>query len=299
MRTIVTGGAGFIGSHLADELIAQGHEVTIIDNLLLGKRENINQKAHFVEVDIRDKEKMIALFAGHEVVFHLAADPRLQVSIEDPIVTHDINVTGTLNVLEAARLGGVRKVIFSSSCAIYGEQQVPIAEIAVPNPLSPYGLHKLMGEYYCRLYSGLFGLETICLRYFNVFGPRKTADGGYPMVIPVFLRQRQNNEVLTIVGDGEQTRDYIHVRDVVAANIAAALSNIHDGTAVNIGSGKQTSVNEIAAIIGGETKHMPAREGEMRFIEANNNRARTLLSWEPTVSLETGLQELKTIWGVE
>jgi UDP-glucose 4-epimerase len=190
-KIIVTGGAGFIGSHLSDKLIELGHAVTVVDNLMLGKKEFINKKAIFKKVDIRDYKKLVKIFKDAEVVFHLAADPRLQISIEDPITTHEINVTGTLNVLKAAQVNGVAKVVFSSSCAVYGEQPLPIKETFVPQPLNPYGLHKLMGEEYCRLFHNLYNLDTVCLRYFNVYGPRKLDTGAYPMVIPIFLGQKK------------------------------------------------------------------------------------------------------------
>ncbi|TAN34171.1 NAD-dependent epimerase/dehydratase family protein [Patescibacteria group bacterium] len=291
-KYIVTGGAGFIGSHLTDRLISEGHEVRVIDNLMLGKKEYVNKKAEFKKVDIRDFNKLKPLFKGAEAVFHLAADPRLQVSIEDPISTHEINVTGTLNVLQAAKEAGVKKVIFSSTCALYGEQPLPIKEDFVPRPVSPYGLHKYIGEQYCRLFHNLFRLATVSLRYFNVFGPRKLATGSYPMVIPIFLRQKKEGEKLTVVGDGRATRDYVYVSDVVEANIAAWKSDVRDGAAINIGSGKQTSVNEIAELIGWPTVNLPPRPGEMRFIEADNSRARELLGWEPTIGLEEGINKL-------
>ncbi|MEK7625374.1 MAG: NAD-dependent epimerase/dehydratase family protein [Patescibacteria group bacterium] len=297
-KLVVTGGAGFIGSHLADRLIAEGHEVVVVDNLMLGKKDFVNKKAKFFKVDIRDYKKLSKLFKNAEVVFHLAADPRLPVSIEDPIGTHEINVTGTLNVLMAAKENSVKKVIFSSSCAAYGEQPLPIREELVPKPMSPYGLHKLIGENYCQLFSDLFKLETACLRYFNVFGPRKLATGSYPMAIPIFLSQRSEKKKLTIVGDGEATRDYIHVRDVVDANIRAWKSNVSDGRPINIGSGRQVSVNSIAKLIGGPTKNLPARAGEMRFIEADISLAKKLLGWYPTVTLEDGIAELKKEWGI-
>lgn len=297
-KLVVTGGAGFIGSHLTDYLIESGHQVVVVDNLMLGKKEFINKKAKFKKIDIRNEKKLEKVFEGAEAVFHLAADPRLPVSIEDPITTHGINVTGTLNVLHAARKAGVKKVIFSSSCAVYGDQPLPIVETAVLNPLSPYGLHKLMGEEYCRLFYILYGLESVCLRYANVFGPRKLANGSYPMVIPVFLDQKKKGQQLTIVGDGKNTRDYIHVRDVVSANVAAWQSNVMDGQAINIGSSKQTSVNEIAQLIGGETITLPERAGEMRYIEVSNTKAKELLGWTPTIGLEEGVKQLKEEWKI-
>ncbi len=299
-KLVVTGGAGFIGSHLVDRLIELGHQVVVIDNLLLGKKSFVNKKAKFIKADIRDFNKIKKCFSGAEAIFHLAADPRLQVSIEDPITTHEINVTGTINILEAARKTGVKKVIFSSSCAVYSDAVVlPINESAFTSPLSPYGLHKLMGEQYCRLYSSLFGLETICLRYFNVFGPRKLATGSYPMVIPIFLDQRQKGKSLTVVGDGTATRDYVHVSDVAKANVLAWQSGIKDGSPVNIGTGVQISVNQIAKLVGGPIINLPPRLGEMKKIQADNTKARELLGWSPTVKLEDGTKELKKEWGVE
>lgn len=297
-KLVVTGGAGFIGSHLVDKLIELDHEVFVIDNLMLGKKEFVNKKANFVEADIRDLEKMKEVFNGAEAVFHLAADPRLQVSIEDPISTHEINVTGTLSVLLAAKDCGLKKVVFSSTCAIYADQDLPIREDGIINPLSPYGLHKLMGEQYCRLFHTLFNVDTVCLRYFNVFGPRKLDTGSYPMVIPIFLGQKKRGKKLTIVGDGDQTRDYVYVSDVVDANIKAWQSDINDGRGINIGSGVQVSVNKIAELVGGESENIDPREGEMRFIEADNSMAKKELSWQPVVPLKDGLANLKKEWGV-
>lgn len=291
-KYLVTGGAGFIGSHLADKLIDLGHEVAIVDNLMLGKKEFVNPKAKFYKADIRDLKKMKKIFKGFDAVFHLAADPRLPISIEDPATTHEINVTGTLNVLIAAKENKIKKVVYSSSCAAYGDQPLPIREDFIPKPLSPYGLHKLIGEKYCALFSKIYGLETVCLRYFNVFGPRKLATGAYPMVIPIFLNQKKKGEKLTIVGDGTATRDYVHVKDVVRANILACGSGVKDGSVINIGSGRQVSVNEIAKLIGGETRNLPPRPGEARHIRANIIKAKEVLGWEPKVSLEQGLAEL-------
>ncbi|HOX60903.1 MAG TPA: NAD-dependent epimerase/dehydratase family protein [Candidatus Magasanikbacteria bacterium] len=297
-KLIVTGGAGFIGSHLTDALVARGHRVIVVDNLMLGQKKFVNKKAKFVKADIRNFAVMKKILRGADAVFHLAADPRLPLSIEDPKTTHEINVTGTLNVLEAARLGKVKKVIFSSSCAVYGDQPVPFREEFIPAPLNPYSLHKLMGEEYCRLYSSLFQVETVCLRYFNVFGPRKLANGSYPMVIPIFLDQKKRGQKLTIVGDGKSTRDYVHVSDVVQANISAWESKIGDGGVYNVGTGRQVSVNEIATLIGGKTKMVPARRGEMRFVEADNSKAKRGLGWEPKMGFEEGLGALKKEWNV-
>lgn len=291
-KIIVTGGAGFIGSHLTDKLVEMGHKVIVVDNLLLGKKEFVNEKAEFKKVDIRNLRKLKKIFRGAEAVFHLAADPRLPVSIEDPLTTHETNVNGTLNVLLAAKENQVKKVIFSSTCAVYGDQKLPISESVIPHPLSPYGLHKLIGEEYIRLFYNLYGLKGVALRYFNVFGPRKLATGGYPMVIPIFLEQKRRGEPLTIVGDGKSTRDYIHVSDVVSANIKAWQSKVEDGRAINIGSGEQVSVNKIAEIIGGKTVNLPPRPGEMRFIEADNSLAKELLDWEPTINLPEGIKKL-------
>ncbi|MFA6486028.1 MAG: NAD-dependent epimerase/dehydratase family protein [Candidatus Magasanikbacteria bacterium] len=295
---IVTGGAGFIGSHLTDKLIALGHSVTVVDNLMLGKKEFINKKAKFAKADIRDYKKLSKIFKSADAVFHLAADPRLPVSIEDPIGTHEINVTGTLNVLMAAKENSVAKVIFSSSCVVYGDQPLPIKEGDSFHPVSPYGLHKLMSEKYCQIFSALYGIKTVCLRYFNVYGPRKLDAGGYPMVIPIFLGQKKRGEKLTIVGDGESTRDYVSVYDVVEANIKAWQSSVDDGRGINIGSGQQVSVNAIAQMIGGKTVNIAPRSGEMRFVQADNSLAKNLLGWEPKVKFEEGIEELKKAWGL-
>ncbi len=298
-KLIVTGGAGFIGSHLTDELVRLGHEVVVIDNLMLGRKEFINKKAKFYKKDIRDYKSLKKIFKNIEAVFHLAADPRLPISIADPLVTNDINVNGTLSVLWAAKENQIAKVVFSSSCAVYGLEEPPFKEDTKVNPVSPYGLHKLIGESYCKLFSKLYDLKTVSLRYFNVFGPRKLATGAYPMVIPIFLNQRSKNVPMTIVGNGQATRDYIHVRDVVQANILAWQSKVSDGSVINIGSGNQTSVNGIADLIGGAKTNIPARIGEMASAAADNSKAKKLLGWEPTIPLEEGIAELKKEWGIE
>ncbi len=299
-KFIVTGGAGFIGSHVVDKLIDLGHEVVVVDNLLLGKKEFVNKRAKFIKVDIRDLNKLIKVFKDADAVFHLAADPRLQISVEDPILTHDINVNGTLNVLVAASKQKVKKVIFTSSGAVYGDQEVlPVKESFELRPLSPYGLHKVMGEMYCRLFSELYGLETVCLRYFNVFGPRKTGSGSYPLVIPAFLQMRKDGKPMSIVGDGQATRDYVHVNDVAQANILAWESDIKKGEAINIGSGTETSVNQIADYIGGERINIPARIGEMKRVRADITLAKNILKWKPTINLQAGINALKSEWGID
>ncbi|MFB6181992.1 MAG: NAD-dependent epimerase/dehydratase family protein, partial [Candidatus Magasanikbacteria bacterium] len=251
------------------------------------------------KADIKDLEQIESYFKNVDVVFHLAAEPRLQLSVENPVDVHKINVTGTLNILEAANRMDVDEVIFSSTCAVYGDQELPISEDVDENPKSPYGLHKLMGERYCDLYSRLYDLDTVILRYFNVFGPRKLAEGGYPMVIPKFLRQKQEDKPLTIVGDGKQTRDYIYVDDVVRANMRAWQAKGVSGEVFNVASGIQVSVNEIADIIGGPTTGIPERPGEMRFIEADISKAKKELDWEPQVEFEEGMDRLMEEWGVE
>jgi len=294
---LITGGAGFIGSHLTDELIARGHKVKVIDNLFLGKEKYINDKANFFDKDIRKLKEIKPIFSEVEVVFHLAAEPRLPISIEQPKHAHSINVEGAVNVLESARQQDVDSLIFSSTAAVYGDkEELPISEEATLEYKAPYGLHKAIGEEYSKLYSNFYDLNTVSLRYFNVYGPRKTAEGGYPMVIPIFLQQRQEGKPLTIVGDGKQTRDYVHVDDVVRANIRAWKSDVDNGNVFNIGSGTQVSVNEIAEIIDGESTHIPERKGEIRFSEADISKAKEKLDWEPQVDLKEGIEELKQWW---
>ncbi|OHA06852.1 MAG: hypothetical protein A2934_00630, partial [Candidatus Sungbacteria bacterium RIFCSPLOWO2_01_FULL_47_10] len=240
-KIIVTGGAGFIGSTLVDELIAGGSsDVHVIDNLVAGKRENIHPKANFHELDIRDFDAIAPVFAGARFVFHLAALPRVQPSILDPRTTHDVNVTGTLNVLVAARDAKVKRVIYAASSSTYGDQdELPLREGMDARPKSPYALQKYEGELSCRLFSEIYGLETVSLRYFNVYGPRASSGGAYALVISIFLNQRKNGEPMTIVPDGKQSRDFTHVRDIVRANILAAESSkVGRGEVINIGGGK-------------------------------------------------------------
>lgn len=291
-KCLVTGGAGFIGSHLVDALIERGHKVSVIDNLSTGKRENLNCRAEFHEVDIRGFEKIRPIFNGVDFVFHLAARPRIPLSIQDPISSNENNLNATLNVLVAARDAKVKKVIYSSSSSIYGDQkELPARETMSPQPLNPYGLQKYVGELYCKIFSELYGLPTVSLRYFNVFGPRALLEGAYATVVGIFLRQKRDGEPLTIIGDGEQTRDFTYIKDVVRANIMAVESPVGKGEALNIGAGHNYSINHLAKIIGGETVNIPQRPGEIKHSLADTALAEKVLGWQPKYNLESGLKE--------
>ncbi|OGF28192.1 hypothetical protein A2477_04065 [Candidatus Falkowbacteria bacterium RIFOXYC2_FULL_47_12] len=292
-KILVTGGAGFIGSNLVDALIERGDEVIILDNLSTGKRENLNGQATFVEADLRDLEKIKPHFAGVDYVFHEAALARVQPSIEDPVTYNDTNVNGTLNVLVAAKDAGVKKVIYAASSSAYGDQKkMPLTEDLPANPLSPYGLQKYIGEEYCRLFSCVYKLPTVCLRYFNVYGPRMVLEGAYASVIGIFGHLRQQGKPLTIVGDGEQLRTYTYVKDIVRANLLAAASDISDGRAINAGQSSEYSVNQIAALIGGPTVNIPPRLEPRRNL-CDNSLAKTLLGWEPEMELDRWIPEYK------
>ena len=299
MKCLVTGGAGFIGSNLVDKLIERGDEVIVIDNLMTGKRENINRKANFHEVDIRNLNSIKLLFSGVDYVFHLAAFARVQPSIEDPATSNDINLNGTLNVLIAAKDAGVKKVVYSASSSAYGDQEImPLKEDMPAHPLSPYGLQKYVGELYCRLFSDIYGLPTVSLRYFNVYGNRQLLEGAYCLVMGIFVKQRIDGKPMTITNDGEQRRDFTSVVDVVRANIMAAESDkVGKGESINIGSGKNFSVNELAKMIGGPTAGGGKRI-EPKETLADNSLAKELLGWEPTVNLPEWLEGYKREMGV-
>ena len=293
-KVIVTGGAGFIGSHIVDALINEGYEVHIVDDLSAGKKENVNEKAILHTIDIRDKEKLMPIFEGAKYVFHEAAMLRVQYSIENPVETNEVNVVGLLNVLEASRLNKVERLIFASSAAVYGDQdKCPQSEEMSVSPLSPYAAHKYIGEVYLKLYTRIYGLQTVSLRYFNVYGPRLDPEGAYPLVIGYFLKLLKENKPLTITGDGNQTRDFVHVSDVVRANLLALKSEkVGKGEVINIGTGNQYSVNQIAELIGGPKEYIPPRV-EPRATQADIKKAKELLGWEPNVSIEEGIGELK------
>ena len=295
---VVTGGAGFIGSHLVDALIAKGLHVRVVDNFTTGRREYLNPEAELLNADIRDARSLPPVFAGADCVFHTAALPRVMVSIKQPVQTHMTNVVGTLNVLLAARDSGVRRVVYSGSSSVYGDQPIlPLTESMAPNPLNPYALQKLTGEQYARIFHRLFGLETLTLRYFNVYGPRMATEGAYVTVISVFLRQKHAGEPLTIHGDGTQTRDFTHVNDVVRANVLAMDAAVADGRAINIGRGHNLSVNRIAELIGGPTMQLPPRPGDARHTLADLSQAREILGWEPEIATEDAVRALVGLYG--
>ena len=293
MKILVTGGAGFIGSHLVDELIAQGNKVIVIDNLSTGKKENLNPKADFYNLDICDFEKIKPLFQDVDYVFHLAAIPRVPISVEDPIGTSKINILGTINVFKAASDNKIKRVIFVSSSSVYGNQkELPLREAMIPDPISPYALQKLVGEQFANLFTQLYNIPIISLRYFNVYGPRVDFDSEYSLVIGKFLKLKKEQKPLTIFGDGEQTRAFCYVDDVVEANIKAMKKeNLKGGEVINIGSEKSFSVNFLAKIIGGEIQYLAPRLGDVLHTNADISLAKDLLHWEPKTSFEDGIKK--------
>jgi len=299
-KIVVTGGAGFVGSHIVDALVARGDEVHVVDDYSGGRREDrINPKAKYHEVDIREYEKLASVVTGAEYVFHEAALPRVQFSIEHPLETFAVNVIGTINVLRAAHQGGVTRVIFASSGSVYGDQQkMPLSEDMLPQPKSPYGLQKQMSEQALKLWGEVYGLSTVPLRYFNVYGPKMDPNGPYALAIGKFLLMRKQQKPLTIWGDGSHTRDFTHVRDVVQANLLAAESHkVGKGEVINIGAGRNVSVKDMAAMVGGPVVYEPERL-EPAHALADNRRARELLGWKPTIALEDGIAELKKEMGI-
>ncbi len=295
-RCLVTGGAGFIGSHIAERLLGEGCDVTVLDNLSTGERGNAPAACHFVEVDIMQPAELDKAFAGIEYVFHAAALPRIQPSFDDPVLHEEVNVLGTVNVLQAARKHGVRKLIFSSSGACYGTPtEIPTTEAAAISCLSPYALQKYTAEQYCLLLGERGNLPIVALRYFNVYGPRsfnpKNPFNAYSSVIGIFHHQHKTGQMLTITGDGEQSRDFVHVRDVAEANLCAAFSQAQ-ATVCNVGCGSAYTINRIASMFGGESTHIPERKGEARVTLADITRAKAVLGWEPKIRLEEGIKLL-------
>lgn len=290
---LVTGGAGFVGSHLVDALLERGFAVRVIDNFATGRPEQVNPGAELIRADIRDLGAIREAFSDVACVFHAAALPRVPISIERPIETHMTNVLGTLAVLVAARDAEVKRFIYSGSSSVYGTQPtLPLREDMTPNPLSPYALQKLEGEQYTRLFYRLYGLQALTLRYFNVFGPRMTEGGPYATVISAFLRACRAGQPLPINGDGEQTRDFTHVRDVVRANLLAMDCSLADGRAINIGRGRAVSVKRLAELVGGPTRFCPPRVGEPLHTLADCTQAREILGWKSETGVEEGIAEL-------
>jgi UDP-glucose 4-epimerase len=295
---LVTGGAGFIGSHLVDALIAEGVRVRVLDNFSAGLRENVNPAAEVIVGDVRVLDSIRPSFEGVDCVFHMAALPRVMLSIEKPVETHLTNVVGTLNALIATRDAGIRRFVYSGSSSVYGDQSVlPLHESMMPNPINPYALQKLTGEQYTRMFHRLFGIETLTLRYFNVYGPRMATEGAYVTVVGVFIREKIAGRPLTIHGDGTQRRDFTHVRDVVRANLAAMDARVADGRALNVGRGENLSVNQIADIIGGPVLHATGRLGDARDTLADLTETRAVLRWEPEVPTPEGVRELMRLAG--
>ena len=298
MKALVTGGAGFIGSNLVDKLIGMNWEVVVIDNESAECNEKFywNPKADNHKLDICDYEFTRDLYNDVDYVFHLAAESRLQPAIKNPINAVTKNAVGTCTVLQCAREAGVQKVIYSSTSSAYGLNKFPNYETDPNDCLNPYSVSKVSGEELCKLYNSLYGLKTIIFRYFNVYGERSPTTGQYAPVIGIFLRQKNSGEPLTIVDDGEQRRDFVHVQDVANANLMVALANLDDecyGQVYNIGSGENISILEIAQMISKDYVHIPPRDGEARTTLACIDKARNTFGWEPKLEVKRWIEENK------
>ena len=284
-----------MGSNLVDKLISQNHEVVVIDNLFSGKKENLNPKAKFYNLDICDFEKIKSVFLGIDYVFHLAAIPRVFFSVKDPVTTSKTNILGTVNVFKASADAGVKRVVFYSSSSVYGEStEDSFKETSPVNPISPYGLQKLVGEQTAKLFTNLYKIPIVCLRFFNIYGPRIDFDSDYGLVVGKFLYFKMHNKPLTIFGDGEQTRGFCYVEDVADASIKAMESDkLFGGEIINISAEESYSVNYIAEVIGGEKVYLPAREGDPKNTKADITLAKDLLGWQPETSLKEGIEKTK------
>jgi len=293
-RSLVTGGAGFIGSNLVDKLLAEGHEVVVIDNEYSDAHDQFywNEKSENHKFDICDYENTRPLYDGIDYVFHIAAEARIQPAVENPIRAVQINCVGTTTVLQCAREAGVKKLMYSSTSSAYGMNKTPNSEMQPEDCLNPYSVSKVAGEKLCKMYTDLFGLKTVIFRYFNVYGERQPLRGQYAPVIGIFLRQRAAGEKLTVVGDGEQRRDFTHVSDVVHANYLAAVTDIKDedyGEVYNVGNGTNYSVNQVARMVtclDNRITYIPERTGEARETLAQNTLLKLIFGWRPTVNLE-------------
>ena len=296
MKSLVTGGAGFIGSNLVETLLGIGHTVVCVDNESSDAHDKPywNNNSINIRGDIRDYTLMSSAMENVDYVFHLAAEARIQPAIENPINAVSVNDLGTATVLQCARENQVKKFMFSSTSAAYGRNDSPNVETQSPDPLNPYSVTKLNGENLCRMYTELFGLPTVIFRYFNVYGPRQPVRGQYAPVLGIFKRQKNAGEPLTIVGDGNQRRDFVHVEDVARANVMAALADPGQdayGEVYNIGTGKNFSVNEIAEMFMHEKTYIAPRPGEARVSLANNQKMRNTFGWTPTHDLEKWISE--------
>ncbi len=302
-KILVTGGAGFIGSHIVDRLLKEGCEVTVIDNLSTGLMENIahhqnRNDFHFIKGDIRDAALVKRIVEDVDAVFHEAALVSVPRSIENPLLTNEINVTGTLNLLEACRHADVKRFIYASSTAIYGETEtLPLHEMLTPQPISPYAVSKLAAENYVKIYHKVYGLNTVCLRYFNVYGPRQTW-GPYSGVITIFINRLLKNEVPIIHGDGEQTRDFVNIQDVVAVNMLGLAKKTAIGEVLNVATGTPTAINQLLETLQQIMKtnlkpiYEESRSGDIKHSYADMTRVRRLLQFDPKISLKNGLAEL-------
>ena len=302
MKYIVTGGAGFIGSNLVDLLIDKGHEVDVIDNFSTGKKENCNKKAQYFELDISDYsnyDDLKKILRGSDGVFHLAALPRVQESIDNPLHFEKNNTLSTINILKACADSHVNRLVYSASSSAYGNAiKLPLQEEDPVNPISPYAMQKYYGEVACKMFANVYGIETVSLRYFNVYGERQSLEGAYALVMCVFARQRLNNEPLTIRGDGEQRRDFTHVKDIAKANLLAMNSKkVGNGEVINIGNSDNRSVNQIAKMIGGPTVNVDPVV-EPRETLADNSKAKNLLGWSPSIMIEDWVKKYKKDLGL-
>lgn len=300
MNILVTGGAGFIGSHLTEALVARGEQVRVLDNLVTGHLENLDavkNKIEFAQGDLADENVVQKAARDTEIIFHQAALPSVPRSIKNPRASHDANLTGTLNVLIAARDNNVKRVVLASSSSVYGNSpQLPKVETFEPAPLSPYAVTKLAGEYYARVFADLYELSTICLRYFNVFGPRQDPTSQYAGALAKFVNCALRGEPYPVYGDGEQSRDFTYIENVVRANLLAASSELDGAAVVNVAGGARTTLNQIIAMLNELTcQNLPThygapRAGDVLHSHADISRARELLQYEPTVDVREGLR---------
>ncbi len=295
-KSLVTGGAGFIGSHIVDELIKKDHIVTCIDNEFANNDSFFwNKKAINIKGDILDDDLLKNVLKGIDNVFHCAAESKIVTSLEDPIETMRINSLGTCKLLQYSREYSINRFIYSSTSSGYGSNPCPNKESQLDDCLNPYSLSKIAGEKLCKMYFNLYGLKTIILRYFNVFGERSSSESRYSSVIAAFLKQKKNKIPLTIVGDGNQKRDFIHVSDVVSANIYAACNDVPNsayGEVYNVGYGENISINEIASIISDNKIYIPAREGEVKENLADITKFKDTFNWSPKISFKSWITDL-------